>query len=271
MARKAKVETAAEVPEVVATFCGARDKEGRLCGLDQIQSPGGITCDDGHGGAPSLTLEELKESLKGVAPEQAVKPKSTTAEELKKALDDATEKEIRENAQPPSSWSNPNRQSKVSSFDPGFQSVIETLWVQDIKATYDSLEEALRVGDQRTDYGSVMRHLDEAERNARIAHKLWISSKLEKRRWDLDNEVTFGAMRGEATASLQREKEKGLRAKQITDADVESRCATMFPDEYRSQEITRYKLHLLVDSMQNLSDLWQSRCKSLQVILSKQR
>ena len=191
--------------------------------------------------------------------------------ELKKVIDEANEREIRELAKPPQDWTSPNRKVAEVPVAEGFRAIIKTLWVEDVKATYDYLESALTVGDLRTDYGSVMKHLDEAERNARLAHKLWTNAKKEKKRWDLDNEVTFGAMRSEATRSLQREKEQGLRSKMITDADVESRCATMFPDEYRAQELRRYDMHLMVDNLGNLVEEWNSRCKSLQVILSKQR
>ena len=260
-----KRQSTVPTPAVETTYCAAIEN-GVFCGLDQFEAPdgAGITCAMGHGGAPSLTLEQLKLRSSGK------KPGEETSAALKKELEEANEREIRELQKKPADWESPNKRHAVP-LDEGFLAVVESLWVTNVQSTYDTLEAALTVGDQRTDYGSVMRSLDEAERYARIAHKLWISGKLEKKRWELDNDVVFGAMRSEANRSLQREKENGLRSKLITDADVESRCATMFCDEWRAQEVARYKVHLMVDSLGNLAELWVSRCKSLQVILSKQR
>lgn len=160
---------------------------------------------------------------------------------------------------------------KEKPLDPQFERIVESVFVDKPFEIYQALEAKLRVGDQRTDHGSVNKALDEAESNARLAYKLYCTAKIERERWEMDNDVIFGAMRAEATRLLQREKEQGLRSKQITDADVDSTCATMFADEWRHQQTKRKKVDLMVKSMENLSELWLSKCRSLNAMLSKQR
>jgi hypothetical protein len=260
--------------QVVGLYCS-------VCGLPQRDTPSGLVCPNGHtpGGfvrrehphGHSVTAEEAaviraKDLGRDVKPEDIVRASGA----LQRAMVEETEKEANRAAKNPTNWGSANRAQEG---DPssGFQQIVETVFVNDPKALYDHLEKQLVVGDKRTDHGTVAQHLDEAELNARNAHRLWQSAIVERKRWELDNEVVFSAMRGEATRALQHEKEAGTRAKQITDADVEARIATIYPEEYKAQEIRRVKMKAMVDSMGNLADVWMSRCKSLNALLSKQR
>jgi hypothetical protein len=188
--------------------------------------------------------------------------------ELKTAMaqEQAKEDEIKH----PLAWGSANRAGMVP-VAKEFQAIVETIIVDDPKGTYEKLERELVVGDKRTDYGSMMRHLDHAERNARDAHRLWQTAIIEKKRWEMENEVVLAAARSEATRSLQAEKEKGLRSKQITDADVESRVAAIFPDEWKAQQHERARMSAMVASLENLSEVWLSRCRTLQALVAKQR
>lgn len=153
----------------------------------------------------------------------------------------------------------------------GYARIVETIFVKDPAEAYARLEKDLRIGDERATYGALVKALDEAETNARGAHRLYISAKVERERWELENEVLFGAMRDVALRALQREKDTGERTKQITDADVASRCAVLYPDQYKAQALTRKKVKAMEDSLANLSEVWMSRCKTLQTLLSRQR
>lgn len=164
-----------------------------------------------------------------------------------------------------------NKAAEEKPLDPEFGRIVETILVDHPWEIYQQLENALRIGDKRTDHGSVNKSLDEAESNCRLAHRLWCTARVEYERWRLDNEVVFGAMRAEATSVLQREKDQKLRNKQITDADVESMCSSLYPEQYRAQEVSRKKVEFMVKSMEHLNECWLSRCRSLQTILSKQR
>ena len=154
---------------------------------------------------------------------------------------------------------------------PGFDAILETVLVKDVEAMHRQLQAELHADAEQLDYGSSMRRLDRAEWNARLAHNLWLTTKLEVRRWELDNAVVNAACRERAMQDLQREKEGGTRTKIITDADVDKRAALLFPDEYRASEMKQARAKRLVDSMQNLVDVWMSRCRSLGTAVSKMR
>jgi hypothetical protein len=153
----------------------------------------------------------------------------------------------------------------------GFEKIVETLFVEKPFEVYQKLEAALKVGDDRGEHSALNRSLDNAESNARLAHRLWMTAKVERERWEIENGIIFGAMKHEASKTLQREKDQGLRSKQITDADVETMCAVIFPDEYKAQEVKRKKVKAVEESMANLTEMWISRCRSLNAMLSKSR
>lgn len=171
----------------------------------------------------------------------------------------------------PITFDSANR-AKESTLTGDFERIVEkVLTLDNADATYDELEKALRIGEKRSEPGMILQALDTAEVNARKAHRLWMLARIEREKWELDNEVIFSAMRTEATKALQREKDQGLRSKQITDADVASMCATLYPDEYRHQEVKRKRVEAMVKSMEHLSEVWLSRCRSLQAMLTRQR
>jgi hypothetical protein len=208
---------------------------------------------------------------RGAPPTQSNGPSpevAKTSEQLQDELDKNARAELRKGIE----FERPNNApQKESPLDVEFDRIATTLIVEHPMEIYQKLEAALKVGDQRTDHGSVNKSLDEAESNCRLAHRLWSSAKLEYERWRLDNNQVFGAMWLEATVVLQKEKDAKLRNKQITDADVESMCSSLFPEQWRAQEIKRKKVELMVKSMENLTECWISRCRSLQAMLSKQR
>lgn len=188
-------------------------------------------------------------------------------------LRDEIDKKAREEARA-SGFEKPNNkpyEGKESPLHPEIERIVETIIIEHPWDVYQRLENALRVGDQRTDHGSVTKALDEAETNVRLAHRLWVTAEVEHRRWYLENQRVFGAMRLEATAVLQREKASGLRNKMITDADVDAMCSSLFPEQWHAQEVKQKKVELMVKSMFNLNEAWLSRCRSLQTMLSKQR
>lgn len=190
-----------------------------------------------------------------------------TSEKLKQELEENARRDAANFA-----FERPNNKPvSPSELHPEIARIVETQIVEHPWDVYQELEAALRVGERRADHGSVNASLDEAETNARKAYRLWLTAKLESDRWRLDNEVVFGAMRLKATETLQQEKTMGLRNKQITDADVEAMVASLYPDEWRSQELKRKKVELMVKSMENLNECWLSRCRSLQAMLNKQR
>ena len=55
------------------------------------------------------------------------------------------------------------------------QKIIEHIFDVDIRKTFERLQENLDISSDRTDYGSVLVHLDDAETNARDAHRLYLT------------------------------------------------------------------------------------------------
>lgn len=142
---------------------------------------------------------------------------------------------------------------------------------RDIHADYLRLERELALGAQRTDHGSLTKALDDAEANARLAHGLYSLACVERKRWELDAVVVEGGMRTSAVEALQEEKKQGERSKAITEADVELKCASMFPDEWRDVQMKREKAKRMVDSLEHLAATWKDRAKDLNTLLHVER
>lgn len=153
-----------------------------------------------------------------------------------------------------------------------FDGLVETVHaVPDMRKEYAELEAALRIGEKRTDYGTVLRALDEAEDNARRAHRLYLAARAEQARWEIDTAKVAGEMRAAAVSSLEEEKAQRDRRKQITEGDVEGRMATLYPDEFGHQKMKRTKVEGTVKAMERLAELWKGRCFSLRTMLETLR
>jgi len=151
-----------------------------------------------------------------------------------------------------------------------FERIVERVFsLPDALSQYDRLEKALKLGDERTDKGSLKKALDEAEYNARMAHKLYVNAKIEKVGFEKDFAVLTAPMMLTATERLQAEKDKGTRSKQITDGDVQAMAAQMYPDAYRDHAIRVAKIAGMVEHTQKLSELWSQRCSGLQTQLNQ--
>lgn len=148
-----------------------------------------------------------------------------------------------------------------------FERIVERVFSIDVHAQYDRLETIGKVGDGRSNRAVLTRTLDEAEDNARLAHQLYLIAKVDFRAWDIEVEVITSGMRTEATRELQKEKDTGVRSKQITDADVTSKMAALYPDEFGATETKRTRLKAMVDHLEKFAELWASRCRSLQAML----
>lgn len=119
--------------------------------------------------------------------------------------------------------------------------------------------------------GHQVHELERAELMGRRAARLLMRFKQVHFEWEMDNRVLFAGMRQEATKALQSEKAQGYRNKQITDADVDTMCASLFPDEWRVQEVKRNRAKLTEKSLEHLVEAWSSKCRSLNVLVGKGR
>lgn len=160
---------------------------------------------------------------------------------------------------------------RTAAIEPGVQRIIDSVFEVDYDKTWKILKENLVVGEGRTDHGTVTSALDHAENNARRAHQLYVNAKFEYERYLVDNEIVFSALWDEANGKLQAEKESGKRNKAITDADVRAKVAEDHPEQFRHHEMEKRKFDLTVKHLENFSDTWSSKCRSLQVILKTMR
>ena len=170
----------------------------------------------------------------------------------------------------PFRWPSANA-AREKSVRPDLARVVETVFVRDIHAEWKDLEAGLELGEKRSDHAHAVAALDKTAARAYRAHRLYLTARAAREDWELENEVIHGAMWSAATRDLQQEKVQGLRSKQVTDADVKARVATMFPDEYQAQEKRRRDLELTVKSLERLAEIWFNRCRDLQAMVGRLR
>jgi hypothetical protein len=151
-----------------------------------------------------------------------------------------------------------------------FETIIRTEFIEKPLEVYKRLEVALRIGDERDDRGTLLKALDEAHMNAREAHRLWTTARIEVAQWEAENAVIHGGMRESAIYALEREKATG-RKKMVTEGDLEAFIATNFTDEYKAQARRKAEVKAMAESMKNLAETWASRCRALETMLGKQR
>lgn len=162
-------------------------------------------------------------------------------------------------------------------YSPALRRVVDTVFLveDEIEATAKRLVTELKIGDQRSDYGTVMKRLDEAEDNARAAHRLSVTARMELERFEINARVVESALREKALARLEHDRAASKaatgKAKDITETDVKATIAQHFPDEYTALQGDRGRLKLAVDHLEHQVSNWSSRCKSLQTIASKLR
>lgn len=153
-----------------------------------------------------------------------------------------------------------------------FDGLVETVFsIPNIRDAHTDLVDSLQIGEKRTDYGTVLRALDEAETKARRAHLLYLGSLLEQKKWTIDADKTEAGMRAAAVSKLEEEKAHNDRTKRIVEADVDAKMLDLYPDEYAHLETKRLKVKGTVEAMERLAELWKGRCFSLRTILETMR
>lgn len=152
-----------------------------------------------------------------------------------------------------------------------FERIIEHVFVAQPFQEYERLEKELTIGPDRSDLATLQKAMDEAEDNSRSAHRLYVTACVERDRWEIDQEAVLAGIRTQAVASLEQEKREGLRTKQITDADVTSKMAALFPDEYRHAVTRVSQVKKMVEHTEHLVKCWMSRCSSIRTLLDSRR
>lgn len=202
-----------------------------------------------------------------------VSDRSDTSAKKKKKVEEISE-QLNEHLHPPDNpfdfpTANPSR--GATKLRPDLEQIVSVTFVVNLHKMWLKLRDGLKVGIDRSDHGTLQKALDNAETNAFNAFRVYVTARTEQERWERENNVIFGAYWSEANRSLQKEKDDGLRAKQITDQDIKMRIATLFPTDYQIQESRRAEVQATVDTLKELAIRWNSRCSTLQTMLSKLR
>ncbi len=153
---------------------------------------------------------------------------------------------------------------KTSSTDTlALDRIVESVFDCDIDSEFKRLKEELKLGNNRSERGFLQIAIDNAEDNARSAHAMYVTAKLIKEAYEAKADKVIGAMWKSASDVLEQEKKNGLRSKQITDADVRYKAAEMYPDEWSEQTLTLRRYDQTVKHLEQLVQLWNSRCNSV--------
>lgn len=225
------------------------------CGKPIYRSPGGMTCSNGHGG-----VVEIDERLPIVPePPTQTPPGPDNSPGVAGPTGPGPAVPLFASA------------NKGAGINPDMQRIVEAIYRVDASVEYQDLESNLEVGDQRGDYGTLLKHLDKAERRARTAHQLFLGMRLERKRWELDADDVTASMREKAVAALEKEKLLGDKTKRITNDDVDAQIRQMFRDEFRAQSIKRVQLAGAEAQLERDADLWKARCHTLGTMISTLR
>lgn len=253
-----------EIGKKPTRWCGEPLSHEDLCGIPLEYRAEGLFCTV-HGYNNPVLDKNPEESVESLSQQIKEQLATSSTEELAKR-----QAAVRQHGDRPEAFGSANR-AKEKPIRDDFGRITESIFLNDVEETWKKLEADLRVGEDRSDRGIVLRALDNAEANARTAHRLWITAKLEQQRYEITNKIVFGALREEANRVLQREKDQKLRSKQITEEDIENMSAQLYPDEFEEQTIRRKKAELMVKSLENLAEMWKQRCSALEVMLGKSR
>lgn len=195
-----------------------------------------------------------------IAAEAGPKPGDELSEAEAKAAADALMAPPPEDRAPPPA-SSLGEMPRVRGGFERLQSVIIDETVDPI-AEYEVLEKALMIEEALTPE-SVRGRINEVEKYAARAHRLFVLCKVQIARYQIDADSAISAMRDEATGELTDEKNMGKRTKQVTDADVTARCATLHPEEWRELNDQIVKNKAMLANLERFADLWQRRSWSL--------
>lgn len=151
----------------------------------------------------------------------------------------------------------------------GYERIIERTFSVDVDAESSDLEEAMRVGDVvRGDYALLADALDNAEDNARRAHRVFCNAKVAFDAFEIDARIIESGLREEASEQLEEDRAKGIRKKAATKDDILARMYQEFGDEVRNLEHKRSSAKMTVEHMERIADLWKIRCRTLQTLVA---
>lgn len=135
----------------------------------------------------------------------------------------------------------------------------------------DRYDAWISLGERRGEEAYIRKAHEEGPQIARDLLDVSIQVRFAREAWELENDVSLGAMREQASQVLEGEKERKIRTKMITEADVAKKCAAMFPDEWAAQEKRRLQYSLVEERSKRSYDIATLRCRHLDTMMGRLR
>lgn len=158
-------------------------------------------------------------------------------------------------------------------FGNGYDRIVSKVFTVDPYGEYELLEFNLKldVSPERVDYATLAQALNQGEDFARRAHKLFVNAKLHLAVVEAEVEKLEGSMRMRVVEKLADMKAKGELSKAATKDDIAAEMSRLFPDDVMRFRTRITKAKLSVEHLERLSDLWRSRCRTLDTLVSTSR
>lgn len=151
----------------------------------------------------------------------------------------------------------------------GFHTVVRDIYAEgfDVAAEYKAIQTAFELHDALT-AEALMKAANQVENVARRAHRLYILAKAEYERYVRMTDANVAAIRDAASDHLEDQKRKGIRTKQITDADLAATSAQRYPDEWEDVNTKRDRAKGMVAHIEKLAELATIRCRTVGSMLT---
>lgn len=149
--------------------------------------------------------------------------------------------------------------------------VISDVFHLNVHETYSRLSAELTLGDQATEYGSVLRAVDQSARNLFDAARLARRAKLEDEKFAAELDMEREVLRSAAQSELEVEKAKGLRSKAPTIQDINDRMLANWPDKVTLINARKQEMHGALRAIEALQEAWRDRCQALRTLSNQFR
>lgn len=144
--------------------------------------------------------------------------------------------------------------------------LINDVFRLNVRETYERLNQELTLGDGATEYGSVIRAVDQSARNLFDAARLCRRAKLEDEKFTAELDKELEVLRTAAQRALEIEKAEGKRSKAPTIQDIKDRMLASWPDAVSSMEERKAEMHGAFRAIEALEGAWRDRCQALRTL-----
>jgi hypothetical protein len=162
---------------------------------------------------------------------------------------------------------------KLPPLPDGYRTIVNSVFnLPDPNSVYEEVLAGIRpIQASRASMSELLDAVDTAQSVALKARGLLVNTKVTFDAVAREAMVVMSAMRDQATAQLEREKEAGLRKKAITESDVENTIATLFPDEWKASKEQEAKARRAIDLIENMCERAVERARDLRAIIGASR